>query len=334
MTMRVRQGVLERAGSLGLAVIALALLLAVLGCREPPGREGRREGAQPAQADTGADPLVERPTIYSTHFLFLATEGRSPVGLSMHFVALAEPGRYVRDYRGWLLADTSWTGIAEIHLEEPPTRGPWRIFPAAGLRLIVGEQGELRTLIQKGPAGDARLTLGMALDRFEDPDAARRQIRHATLQLAGSTVSGILLEEQVARLGPGVAPLYRSHETAVLHLGRDDLLIFSQQRDSAGYGSSFAWASLGGVNRRWDRVTVEGVNLQADTAGGRTLPARWTITIPEPGLEAELVATGYETSPAGAGRRGLIHAVYAVRGWIDAEGRRRDARGILERGEP
>lgn len=323
----------QRLRTLALAAIALAMLWAGDGCREPSDRTARRPDVQPASTDTATDPLAERPTIYSTHLLFLATDARSPIGVSMHFVALAEPGRYVRDYRGWLLRDSVWTPITEFHLEEPPTRGPWRIFPAPGLRVIVGEQGELRTLIASGPTGSSRLTLGAALDRFEDPDAARRQIRHASLQLAAISVPGILLEEQAARLGSGMPPPFRSHETVALHLGRDDLLIFSQQRDSAGYGSSFAWASLGGVNRRWDRVSVEALDLRPDTALGRPVPARWRITIPEPGLRGELVATAPGVSRRGAEGRGPVHGLYFVRGWMDVQGRRRDARGILERGE-
>lgn len=311
-------------------------------CDRPASRsEGPAGRAAAAASDTATEPPVDVPTVYGTHYLFLSTEGALPSGIAVHFIARAEPERYVRDYRGWLFSGRGeWTRVAWAQLEEPPTRRPWRIFPARGLRLIVGEQGEITEILTQGTDGGegagrrAALRLGALLDRWEDPDAARRQIRQATLQSSGAPVSGILLEEQVVRPRATVPPPFQTHDSAILRLAGGDLLIFSHPQDRNGYGSSFAWASLGGVHRRWDRVDVQTPERTNDTIVGRSVPARWQLTIPEPGLRGELTAVSARGSSLGGSGASPVHLVYSVTGWIEVDGRRREAAGLLEHGEP
>lgn len=274
------------------------------------------------------------PTIYGTHFLFLSTEGSTPLALALHVIGKVEPQRYVRDHRGWLLRGTDWAAVGWDRIEEPPTRRPWRIFPASHLRVIVGEQGDITELIAAAP--DARVSLrpGSVLDRWEDADAARRQIRQGTLNVGGAPVSGIVLQEQVARPRASIPPPFRGHEAFALRLGSGDLLLVGQPRDAEGYGKSFAWASLGGVQRRWDRVEVQAAERMNDTTLGRVVPVRWRFTIPEPGIQGELAADGSRASPFSDSPGSPLHLVVRVTGWVEADGRRRDVLGLLEHGAP
>lgn len=338
------------------ARLAVALLLAASACERPSRRAGEakgdvggagrspRAGAGASVSDTSAQPFVGIPTVYSTHFLFVATGGSlprsasapapSPLAASIHFMGRAGAGLYVRDYRGWLIQNAAWTPIAWDRVEEPPTRAPWRVFPAQGLRLIVGDQGEIRELIADAAPRRVHLGVGLLLDRWEDPDAARRQIREAQLWFTATPIRAILLEEQVARPGAAVPPPFRSHDTAVLRLSGGDLLIFSHQRDREGYGTSFAWASLGGVNRRWDRVDLQLPERMTDTTFRRSVPARWELTIPEPNVRGELTPIQYRASSLTEGGVKPLHLVYTVRGWVEVDGKRRNAIGVLEHGEP
>ncbi len=321
----------------------VALSLALGACDRasdgaPRGAAGAR--ARTAASDTASEPFVETPTLYSTHFLFLATGGSGLLATSLHLVARAEPGRYLRDHRGWLVQGSEWVAVAWDRAEEPPVRRPWRIFPARGLRIIVGEQGELSELIAQAvdPSeeanGRARLGVGLRLDRWEDADAARRQIREAQLWLTSTPLPGILLEEQVARAGALTPPSFRPHDTAILRASGGDLFILSHTRDREGYGTSFAWASLGGVNRRWDRLDMQTAERMNDTTLNRGVPARWQVHVPEPRLLGELTATGYRASTWDGPGSNPLYLLYTVRGWIEVDGKRRDVAGVLEHGEP
>jgi hypothetical protein len=317
---------------------ALRILLAAgfAAACDPQGSSADRAGGArpPALPDTASEPLVDVPTVYGTHFLLLSTEGATPVGLALHLVARAEPARLLRDHRGWLWRGTEWTPVAWDRVEEAPTRRPWRIFPASNLKLIVGEQGEVTELIARSTGGRVTLRPGPVLDRWEDADAARRQIRQAMLQLAGAPLPAILLEEQVARPRASIPPPFRGHDSAVLRLGGGDFLILSHTRDPEGYGRSFAWSSLGGVQRRWDRVEIQALERMNDTTVGRVVPVRWQITIPEPGITGELTAQSSRAAPYSDAPASPVHLAYRVSGWIEADGRRRDAAGLLEHGEP
>jgi hypothetical protein len=319
------------------AVVLRCLLFGLLaGCEraQPPAGRSERGPGDPARPDTASEPLVSVPTIYGTHFLFLSTEGGTPLALALHIVGKVEPQRFVRDHRGWLLRGVDWTAAGWERVEDAPTRRPWRIFPASRLRLVVGEQGEVTELIAAAPNARAALRPGALLDRWEDADAARHQIRQATLRVAGAPIPGILLEEQVARPRAAIPPPFRSHDAFVLRLGSGDLLTVSHQRDPEGYGKSFAWASLGGVQRRWDRVEVQTVERMNDTIVGRVVPIRWQFTIPEPAIRGELTAESSRASPFSDSPASPVHLVVRVTGWVEADGRRRDASGLLEHGEP
>lgn len=315
--------------------LLLAAALTVACEPQGPSADGAAGRARPPTLpDTASEPLVDVPTVYGTHFLLLTTEGTTPLGLALHLVARAEPARLLRDHRGWLWRGTEWTAVAWDRAEEAPTRRPWRIFPASSLRLVVGEQGEVTELIAASAGARVTLRPGPLLDRWEDADAARRQVRQATLQVTGAPVSAILLEEQVARPRASMPPPFRSHDSAVLRLGGGDLLIVSHTRDAEAYGRSFAWSSLGGVQRRWDRVEIQAVERMNDTTVGRAVPVRWEITIPEPGIRGELTAQSSRAAPYSDAPASAVHVVYRVSGWIEADGRRRDAAGLLEHGEP
>lgn len=328
---------MSRLPTFGSILLAATLVAAC----DPPAPPSERISARAAGAgsDTASEPLVDVPTFYGTHYLFLATEGAAPAGLALHFVGHAEPERYRQDHRGWLFdGREEWTRIAWDQRDGPPTRRPWRIFPTRGLRLIVGEQGEIAELLAAGVDRRVAIRIGPLLDRWEDPDAARRRIHQASVQGVGGSgaapVSGLLLEEQAVRPRATAPPPFQSHDSAVLRLGGGDILVFSNPRGRDAYGSAFAWASLSGVYRRWDRLDVQVTERMNDTTVSRSVPASWRFTIPEPRLQGELTATGLRGSVLGSGGPGPVHLVYAVTGWVEVDGRRRDAAGLLEHGEP
>jgi hypothetical protein len=224
---------LNRLPIFGPLLLAAALLAA---CDRPaPPSERTSASATGAASDTASEPLVDVPTFYGTHYLFLATEGSAPAGLALHFVGRAEPERYRQDHRGWLFdGREGWSRIAWDQRDGPPIRRPWRVFPTRGLRLIVGEQGEIAELLAAGPDRRVAIRIGPLLDRWEDPDAARRRIHQAIVQGAagsGATpVSGLLLEEQAVRPRAAVPPPFQNHDSAILRLGGGDVLVFSYPR--------------------------------------------------------------------------------------------------------
>jgi hypothetical protein len=325
-------------------VLGAGLAWGAAGCERAGPQGHRRPGTDPATrtgapADTLPELFAQVPTLYATHWLFVAASLRPapeepPLAVVLHFVSFARADGLRRDYRGWLVRGGEWTRIAWDRRDEPPTRRPWRVFPARGLRLVVGEQGEVDVAILRTEDGPAELAPGPALDRWEDPDAAERLVRDARLDFERATWRGVLLEERVARPNADVAPHFLDHTTLLLQVGRGDWLVVSQPRDRQGYGSAFAWASFGGVNRRWDRVEVQGSERVREAATGRELLARWTFAIPEPGIRGEVASTGVQAAPPEPGTPGPLHAVHTVTGWVESDGGRRPAAGIVEQGEP
>ncbi|HSR40569.1 MAG TPA: hypothetical protein VLL48_00315, partial [Longimicrobiales bacterium] len=148
------------------ALRTVLVLAAATGCTD--------RGAPPdvpsvsgAAEDSAARATLGR--IYEQRIVFTPLESNPGVIVPVFFSARSVPGGVIRSARGWLAQGGDWDTFFEDRWQGPPTRAPWRPLPRRGLRLVVGEEDVLESVVYEEGAQLLELDLEAGLVEWTGP---------------------------------------------------------------------------------------------------------------------------------------------------------------------
>lgn len=275
----------------GACAIALSVAF-VTACdreaREPP-------SGDPAAASDRARPPEPLPRArYRTELTFVGT-GVPPSLLHLRFDNVTDSASLRVRYRGWF-AGEQWSAILEHRDSLPVPRAAWRVLPTGGLRVLVGEGGELASIVVALDEGPLRLDSRGAIAAWNSSTGQRESLRLAELLDGSGAETGLLLSRQSARsedetVSPAVGQYFLVGDT----LGNGVLLMRDSSLPDAPV-TARTW--FDGVEAEWNRALI--LTLAAPEGS----PGRWSFDIPAAGLNGELRGTGprwNELGPEGPG---------------------------------
>ena len=204
----------------------------------------------------------EGELVFDREFLFLSLEADSLVIVPWFFRASVTPDGVHREQTAWLSPGGEWELLGQEIRDTPPTRSPWRILPGTTIRLIVGPDDRVESLLLRDPPRELETVLGNLMTEWGSPGAESiRLYRGRTLFPAGP-IEGIVIEvshrwEASDDRGPGRGP----GDWVFVHSG-SDLQFFMEgehpvdPRGAQGPSVARAAGPIEGivieVSRRWE----------------------------------------------------------------------------------
>ncbi|NNM04130.1 MAG: DUF1499 domain-containing protein, partial [Gemmatimonadetes bacterium] len=131
---------------------------------------------------------------YERHIVFLTFQGDSTLLVPWSFSARTEPDGVDREVRGWLARSDEWDPFLYDRWEAPPSSAPWRILPHGPVRLIVGLEDALETILFEDGGRNLEVNLGELLVEWSGQRAQTFRIHEGTVVLADRTVEGHVLD--------------------------------------------------------------------------------------------------------------------------------------------
>ena len=176
-----------------LSIVGAALLFGALlgGCGSPdePGN-----GIDQPTADS-LEPSRNFPgRSYERHIVFLTFQGDSTLIVPWTFSAHTRPGGVDREVRGWLARSETWDAFLVDSWEGPVNSVPWRILPHGPVRLVVGEEDALETIIFQEGGRNLEVSPGEFLVEWSGQRAQTFRFHKGRVMLSDQTVEGHILD--------------------------------------------------------------------------------------------------------------------------------------------
>ena len=249
--------------------LVLCVLCALSACGGvPPGETAETRG------EIDGEPLTAGVDArYLTHLLFAADDGTAFVA---SFDQTAE-GEYLRlDYDVRLAEGDAWRTLVRAQDTLSVARAAWRLLPARGMAVRVGDAGQVVSLLFSEPEGEdadtVRLVAGEEVSVWTGPTGQRESLGIAALQTGDRTVPGILFFRRAARaLSIPVAATDGQTFVFADSLG-NGLVVHAGTLGQPAV--AYTW--LHGVEEAWGDVTLE----PPDSAATVVSAAVWRFEIP------------------------------------------------------
>ncbi|MFQ5747154.1 MAG: hypothetical protein ACE5HF_08055 [Gemmatimonadota bacterium] len=281
--MTAAEGAKGRLVRLGAGLAAAVLLAACDG-----GEAGRPPEPTPGSATEGED--VVTPAVYISRLTFVGF-GADGGLVHLRFRNRTTPSALLRRYRGWRSRDGAWRPVLSLRDSLPVPRAAWRTLPAVGLRIRVGETGEIDGLVIGRASGRLRLDAGETLAEWTGMSGLRETLRRASLRDGNGEEQGLLLFQQSAR-----PERIRSEPPAFETLLVADTLgngLLMMRSRAVPESPARAWTWMGGEVREWLDAVLRPLKPREGA------PGRWALELPGAGITGELdgVAVAFDERP-------------------------------------
>lgn len=317
-----------------LSIIA-ALTMVAPACEDsPPWGDGGAAGTDEAAPDFG-------PTAaYNRRLVFLGPGAELPVAAVFDFTALSDSLGVRRGVRARLVDGARWQPLLDAGWVMESMREPWRLVPHGRLTLVVGETGDVSSLMVRDST-TTRLQLGATLAEHSPDVGTQLLLRSARLAVDDESVPGVLLD---AQLGRAVSPERVARTTttaddtaavvsptAIARPGAEALLL-----NNGGYYTVLTTAAAGALawvrNAGRDDIRT-GVRLEptawSTAEDGVQIPTAWRIVSADGELAGELTTESSDriTLDDTAELQSLAYVL--VTGWIEDRTVRRNVFGLV-----
>ena len=250
-----------------------ALVLCAACAETPP-----ESGSDPRPDTLGEPDSDVAPARYLSHYLFAGIDGS---GLFASFDQTTDEGTLTRVYDAWWSGPEGWTELIRVRDTLPIPRAAWRILPAPGMAVQVGDGREVVGLAFASAAGGVDLHATGEVAVWTGPTGQRESVGPAGLEARGETAGGILFFRRAARAlqFPGSSGASRGFLLAD-SVG-NALLIETDEED----GTTVARTWLHGSVEQWSVVSLE-----ADPTPANAPARRWRFEIPDAALSGTIRA--------------------------------------------
>ncbi|MBT8396981.1 MAG: DUF1499 domain-containing protein [Gemmatimonadetes bacterium] len=265
---------------------------------------------------------------YERHIVFLTFQGDSTLLVPWSFSARTEPDGVDREVRGWLARSDEWDPFLYDRWEAPPSSAPWRILPHGPVRLIVGLEDALETILFEDGGRNLEVNLGELLVEWSGQRAQTFRIHEGTVVLADRTVEGHVLDMTRAWAAGDNPP----GDWGVLLSGDSLQVVFENlDQESGQEGGDYSLrARIEFLTRQWEGVRLTWSEVRAFEPARRDVPMGWEVQSPEGDLEGSLVAvTPFFEAAEGEGPMLPVDALFEVMGTLTLGGAELPVRGLI-----
>jgi hypothetical protein len=302
------------------------LLLGLLGACGPT--DDAPPGTEVAEEDSLAPVRNFQARSYERHIVFITSQGDSTLLVPWSFTARTRPDGVDREVRGWLARSDTWDPFLSERWEGPPNAAPWRLLPHGSLRLVVGFEDALETIIFQEGARNLEVNLGHLLVEWSGQRAQRYRIHEGAIILSDQTVDGHILDMTRAWATGDVPP----GDWGIL-LSGDSLQLAMEDLDPepGPEGGAFSiWARVEFLDRQWQRVRLTWSEVRAFESARRDVPMSWEIQSPEGDLTGSLTAMApFLEVGGGEGPMLPVDALFQVAGTLTLDGGDFPVRGFI-----
>lgn len=311
------------AGSIRPTVLCLGVLLAAA-CERP----SIEDATQPTDSTMVEAPLDGIGRVYERSLVFISNDS---VALPWLLHARSQPGGVARRARGWLARSGEWDRLYDAEWESPPTRVPWRIVPHDRLRLIVGEQESLESVILRDGTRQFEIQVEESIVEWRAPGGETYQVSEATTLVGDAELRGVFADLsrswRAEETGPG--------DWAFLVSGDSLQALLVAPEPGAGGRPYRAWAWWSYRELQWPEVRVEWTEVRAYEPARRDVPGAWSLDSGDGELTGTLAVTSSELQVgSGEGLFLPVDALFGVSGTLVLEGREIPVQGVLRHVQP
>jgi hypothetical protein len=306
--------------------LAAALLLA--GCVPPADQGDSEETAAP-------DSLARESTeTYERHLVFLAADIDTTFIVPISFRTVAGTTIVQREIRGWLNRGGNWDPFFSDGWASQAGRTPWRIVPRPPLRLVVGPQDAITSILfEEGPR---RLELrpGQVMADFSGPRGESFRIQEGSLLLSDRRIEGILLNASRAWQDPS-APM---GDLALLTSGDSVQIVLQGRRPGGSIEAGTPWRAWTRIDFReqlWENLSVRWSGARAFEPARRDIPDGWSFESPDGSFRGQLgIRTLQLDVGVGEGPLLPVEAVFEVEGTLSVDGLEIPVHGLIRHFQP
>lgn len=304
---------------------ALFLALAAPACVEDASPGGGDPDPDSAAVRSGSEAAGRS---YERAFVFAAVEGDTLVLVPVLFTARAGPRGVDRRIRGWLGRAGTWEPFVDERWRTEPSGTAWRILPRGPVRLVVGEDDAIETIIFRQPPRVLELDLGQGLVEWTGARGGVYRLEETTLVLGTRRFSGVALD------------LARSHGAAdppggdwAFLVSGDSLQVVLHAPEVSEPGTENAWTAFVRLDFRqlqWPNLTLDWSQRQSFDAARREVPAGWSFRSRTEEIEGSLEATSAQLSAGEDDGPVLpVSALFAVEGTVSVAGAEYPVQGLV-----
>jgi hypothetical protein len=292
--------------------------------------------AKPPAETQGLEPDSLTPTRnfqarhYERHIVFLTFQGDSTLIVPWSFSARTRPDGVDREVRGWLARSETWDAFLWERWEAPPNSAPWRILPHGPVRLVVGAEDAVETILFQEGGRNLEVSPGELLVEWSGQRAQTFRIHEGRIVLSDQTVEGHVLDVSRAWQAGNEPP----GDWGIL-LSGDSLQVVLEDPggDPAGDPAGRAYtlrARIEFLTREWRDVRLTWSELRAFEPARRDIPMSWEIETEEGDLSGSLDATApYLEAGEGEGPMLPVLALFEVVGTLSFGGGDYPVRGLI-----
>ena len=313
------------------ALSRLSLLISLLyGCEQgdPP--------PSPNAPLTESDSVSAPPTpdqgelVFDREFLFLSTEADSLIIVPWFFRSRVTAEGIHREQTTWLSRGGDWEVLAQQTEDTPPTRSPWRILPGETVRLIVGPQDRIESLLFRDPPRALETVLGDLMTEWTSPGAQSVRMYRGQSVFPAGPVEGIVIEisrrwEATEEGGPG--------DWVFLHAGSGLQLFMQGERAADDLGMPIryeGWTRVSLRDLQWSDLAMDWEELRAYEDARRDVPVRWSLGTPGEEVSGTLESvSSHLMTGQGDGPILPLLGLFEVSGMVEVQGEQFPVTGLI-----
>lgn len=316
-----RASFLRRSRLVSRALAGFGVALGVLGLggcsgsESDDGAEGGLFSRPPAPAtapDSGSiddepeigaqDPLLalQEGTEFVRALVFVSLPGDTATVSPWVFRTTPIPAGTRRERGVWFARNGSWETLGVDTLRGPASRSPWRILPGGPIRLVVGAEDAVESLIFDAPPRVLELEPGRFLAEWTPETSSIWRIEEGTLRLPVGITRGLVLDLTRSRSAgaPGSLDWGFLHGGTELQLLLQELPPTEPQVDgrtsppATSQGGRFRmWIRVNGEERSWEEVRVQWREVRPFDRARRDVPVVLQWSAPQGVLDPPFSGT-------------------------------------------
>jgi hypothetical protein len=347
----------QRLLSLRAPMALLATLSLGVGCGgDPPGDAASRQagrGTVPTSLDTpggvggdegeirAQDPVLalQEGTEFMRALVFVSNPGDTATVAPWIFRSTPIASGTRRERSVWFARGGNWEVLHADTLRGPASRSPWRILPGGPIRLVVGPEDRIESLLFDDPPRVLELEPGRFVAEWTPEASSIWRLEEGVLRLPGGTTRGLVLDLTRSRTAGSSSAL----DWGFLHGGNDLQLLLQELPGTdplSNQGARFRmWIRVGGEERSWEEVFVRWRQVRPFDRARRDIPVRLEWSAPQGVLDPPFSGTLQVVSSSltvgeGEGPVLPLSGFLEVDGTVELGTRRFPVRGVLRHLRP
>lgn len=239
----------------------------------------------PAPSPEGAAPVAGAEHLRALTFVSLDSDSTTIFPWS--FRATITEGGILRHRQVSLGRGETWEPLLADTLVTPLSRFPWRPLPGGPIRMVVGPEDAVASLLFDAPPRTVELIPGEFLAEWVPDAGSVWRIHRGEVILPSGVVPGLLLDLSRSR-GPGTSP---GLDWMFLHDGAGTQVLLREpptavEREA---GVWLGWSRVAFQERDWDEVQVRWSGTRPLERARRDVPTGWTLEVSRSGAGAAAV---------------------------------------------